>query len=320
MSEQEENQKLGRYGQIMERIFLRQYKEGAQVVPFQREDLVATAHELGIPVPKNLGDILYSFRYRRELPQSILTTAPEGKEWVIPSPGRSQYQFELRDELDLTPRKGWTKTLVLDATPGIVAMYAKREDGKREDEQALLAKIRYNRLIDVFTGITCYSLQNHLRTTVPNIGQVETDEVYVGVDKRGAHYVFPIQAKGGVDKLGRIQLEQDFAVCAHRFPGLIARPIAAKFMDDGTIVLFAFDQRDEEIGILAERHYKLVPNGQLTGRELSSYAKENPLEGLVYWPTPVLTVCGLRGAQWYGILNACMLALAVYVHSGVAKW
>ncbi len=36
-----------------------------------------------------------------------------------------------------------------------------------------------------FTGITCYSLQNHLRTSVPDIGQVETDELYVGVDKKG---------------------------------------------------------------------------------------------------------------------------------------
>ena len=57
------------------------------------------------------------------------------------------------------------------------------------DEQALLAKIRYNRLIDIFTGITCYSLQNHLRTTVPNIGQVEIDEIYIGIDKR-VHIIY----------------------------------------------------------------------------------------------------------------------------------
>ncbi len=70
------------------------------------------------------------------------------------------------------------------------------------DEQALLAKIRYNRLIDIFTGITCYSLQNHLRTTVPNIGQVEIDEIYIGIDKRGAHYILPAQAKESLTILG----------------------------------------------------------------------------------------------------------------------
>ncbi len=77
------------------------------------------------------------------------------------------------------------------ATPGIIEKYA------LSDEQALLARLRYNRLIDIFTGITCYSLQNHLRTMIPELGQVETDEIYIGVDRQGAHYVLPVQAKGG---------------------------------------------------------------------------------------------------------------------------
>ena len=65
-----------------------------------------------------------------------------------------------------------------DSTPGVIAKYV------LSDEQALLARVRYNRLVDIFTGITCYSLQNHLRTTVRSIGQVEIDEIYVGIDKR----------------------------------------------------------------------------------------------------------------------------------------
>lgn len=63
------------------------------------------------------------------------------------------------------------ETKIPDSTPGIIAKYA------LNDEQALLAKVRYNRLIDIFTGVACYSLQSHLRTTVPKIGQVETDEI-----------------------------------------------------------------------------------------------------------------------------------------------
>ena len=82
------------------------------------------------------------------------------------------------------------ETKIPDSTPGIITLYA------QGDEQALLAKLRYNRLIDIFIGATCYSLQSHLRTTIPNIGQVETDEIYIGVDRRGSHYVFPVQAKG----------------------------------------------------------------------------------------------------------------------------
>src|SRR5437868_1630175 len=52
------------------------------------------------------------------------------------------------------------------------------------DEQALLARVRYNRLVDIFTGVTCYSLQNHLRTAVPEMGQVERMKSTLGWTKR----------------------------------------------------------------------------------------------------------------------------------------
>src|SRR5207244_11101302 len=136
------------------------------------------------------------------------------------------------------------------------------------DEQALLAKLRYNRLVDIFTGVACYSLQNHLRTTVPDIGQVETDELYVGVDKKGAHYVMPVQAKGGNDRLSIVQIEQDMALCVTKFPSLICRPIAAQFMRDDVIALFEFEQSDAGVAITSEKHYKLVPPEEVTETDL----------------------------------------------------
>ena len=96
--------------------------------------------------------------------------------------------------MPLIPNQNLAGTKIPDATPGIIAKYA------FSDEQALLTRIRANRLIDIFLGIACYSLQNHLRTTVVGMGQVETDEIYVGVDKGGSHYVVPVQAKGGGDR------------------------------------------------------------------------------------------------------------------------
>jgi len=139
------------------------------------------------------------------------------------------------------------------------------------DEQSLLAKVRYNRLIDIFTGVTCYSLQNHLRTTVPNIGQVETDEIYIGIDRRGAHYIFPVQAKGKKDKLGVVQIEQDFALCADKFPSLICRPIAAQLMDDDLIALFEFEEGENGVRLSSEKHYRLVPSGGITSDDLDIY-------------------------------------------------
>jgi hypothetical protein len=139
------------------------------------------------------------------------------------------------------------------------------------DEQALLAKLRYNRLIDIFTGVACYSLQSHLRTAVRNIGQVETDEIYIGVDRRGTHYVFPVQAKGGSDRLSIVQIEQDFALCAAKFPSLICRPIAAQFMGHDLIALFEFEESENGVALSSEKHYRLVPAEDVTPTDLDMY-------------------------------------------------
>jgi hypothetical protein len=254
-----------RYQKIIERIFFNVYQTGSREVVFTRVDIELAANELNIKLPKNIGDIIYSFRYRAALPISITEKAPEGEVWVIRPAGRAIYKFVAIPDVPLNPNLLLAVTKVPDSTPGIVSCYS------LNDEQALLAKVRYNRLIDIFTGITCYSLQNHLRTTVVNMGQVETDEIYVGIDRRGAQYVLPVQAKAGSDKLNIVQIEQDFAVCAQKFPELICYAIAAQFMAGNTIALFRFEISDDGIHLVDEKHYLLVPPQEITSQDLSTY-------------------------------------------------
>jgi len=257
--------KLNRYVQIIEQIFLERYKEGETSIPFERDDLVRHAKRLKIKLPKNLGDIVYTFRYRGVLPESITNKAPKGLHWIIRGTGRAKYSFALARQPVIAPNEIVAETKVPDATPGVIAMYA------LSDEQALLAKLRYNRLVDVFSGVTCYSLQSHLRTSVPGVGQVETDELYVGVDKKGVHYIFPVQAKGGQDKLSIVQIEQDLAMCRKAFPHLVCRPIAAQFMRSDLIALFELTEDEEGIAVVTEKHYRLVPPDQLSPDELRAY-------------------------------------------------
>ncbi len=254
-----------RYSAIIEAIFGAKYERGQREVDFEREDIVTFAAELGIDLPKNLGDVVYSFRYRTELPASILARAPFGETWIIRPAGRSKYRFVLVTDVPLVPNPNLAVTKVPDATPGMIAKYA------FSDEQAVLARIRYNRLIDIFLGIACYSLQNHLRTTVTGIGQVETDEMYVGVDKRGSHYVIPVQAKGGSDKLNRVQVEQDIAVCGEKLPSLICRPVGAQFIKGDLIALFEFEKQGGDIRVASEKHYQLVPPDAVTEEDLAKY-------------------------------------------------
>ena len=174
------------YSRIIKEIFFSNFSEGDVEVRFNRDDIVNAAKKLGISRPKNIGDVIYSFRGRRELLETIKSKAPGRKHWIIRSTGRSNYCFVVVNFSTVTPNAKLAVTKVPDSTPGVIAKYA------LNDEQALLAKLRYNRLVDIFTGVTCYSLQSHLRTSVKGTGQVETDELYIGIDKRGAQYVFPV--------------------------------------------------------------------------------------------------------------------------------
>lgn len=259
------SKKLNRYSEIVAEVFHKNFKEGETVVAFERAEFVAAAQQKKIELPKNLGDAVYSFKYRSSLPDSIVDTAPAGYEWGIYGAGRARYEFRLAKPLSIIPRDNQLVVKVPDATPEIIAAHA------LGDEQALLAKVRYNRLIDIFLGITASSLQNHLRTTVKNIGQIEIDELYVGLDRNGCQYVVPVQAKGGKDKHGRQQTEQDLACCAEKFPNLVCRAVSAQFITRSKIAMFELALQDDEIRVVSEEHYELTPAAAITAEDLRIY-------------------------------------------------
>jgi len=254
------------YGAIIERIFGDRYRPGAKSLSFHRDDLATAAERLGVDTPRNLGDVVYAFRHRRALPDAIVATQPEGQEWVIEGTGISNYAFRLVPISRVVPNPALITTKIPDATPEIVSAYA------LSDEQALLAKVRYNRLIDVFLGIVAYSLQSHLRTTVADVGQIEIDEIYVGLDRHGRQYVVPVQAKGGSDQIGVVQTKQDILCCREKFPSLICRAVSSQFMADDVIAMFELRLEDEAVKIAEERHYRLVPSDAVTPADLRTSA------------------------------------------------
>lgn len=260
-------QSQNRYKALVEKIFFDRYIEGATELPFERDDLPAAGALLKIELPKNLGDIIYSVRYRTPMPDSVVKTQPSGMEWIIEGRGRARYAFKLVRINRIIPNAELVTIKVPDATPEIVSAYS------LSDEQALLAKVRYNRLIDIFLGVASYSLQNHLRTTVTGIGQIEIDEVYVGIDREGRQYVMPVQAKGGTDQLSVVQTKQDISCCAEKFPDLICRAISTQFMDEDLIAVFELTVEDDEIRVVEERHYRLVPSDQISPDDLKAYSR-----------------------------------------------
>lgn len=273
-----------KYARILDAIFFRRYRPGATEVPFKRGEISRAARDLDIPVPGNIGDVIYSSRYRSGLPASIMETAAPNMEWLIWPAGRSVYQFRQVRFSRVEPNRTLVQVKVPDATPGVIDMYA------LDDEQTLLSKIRYNRLIDVFTRSVCYSLQTHLRTSIPvrnpftdrlDSTQVETDELYVGISSNGAHWSIPVEAKTSRDFHNVIQMWQNAQVARSKFPELPIRCIAAQWLDDEVIVLIEVRAHaPEDLAVVNEAHYRLVPPSSLTPQELRNY------QHLTYTTTP----------------------------------
>jgi hypothetical protein len=253
------------YAAIIEKIFFDHWKKGMKEFEFDRTEIKTWAAKLKIVLPDNIGDLIYSFRFRTPLPASIRETEPKGMQWHIQLAGRAHYRFKLARENRIVPRAELVTIKVPDATPELIGSYS------LDDEQALLAIVRYNRLIDIFLSLTTYSLQNHLRTTVKGIGQIEIDELYVGIDTQGCHYVIPVQAKGGNDQISVVQTQQDITACAEKFPNVKCRALSVQFMDDDIIAMFELTTEKDEVKVVEERHYKLVPSDELDTSAITAY-------------------------------------------------
>jgi DNA (cytosine-5)-methyltransferase 1 len=253
------------YAPIILKIFREHRGSEVTSFEFERKEIESAADALKLVLPANKGDVVYAFRYRRALPAEIVQSAPAGAEWIIEGAGRSRYRFRLAKANRIVPRPDFAPIKIPNSTPEIISAYA------MTDEQAVLAKIRYNRLIDTFLGITAFSLQNHLRTTVKGLGQIEIDEIYVGVNRAGVHYVIPVQAKGGADKIGAVQARQDFLFCAQKYPHLASRLIAAQSMKNNVIAMFELTLVDDEVRVVDERHYSLVAQEEISQEDLARY-------------------------------------------------
>jgi hypothetical protein len=273
MSGKTKGRKKEAYKNIIVEVFRNHYSRKTTRFVVSRPELVAAAARHGLKfsekddeesAAKNVGDVIYTFRFRRQFPPEILETAPPGKMWIIVGAGDALYEFRLITKPMLDPDPGLFVTKVHDATPEIVRRFA------LGDEQATLARVRYNRLVDMFCKCVAYSLQNHLRTNIKGIGQIEIDELYVGSDRQGEHFIIPVQVKRAKDKLGVSQLLQDLEYCKVNHPTLTPRALGAQTLTtkEGAerfdlLALFEFESRDTGDDVIickrAERHFCLLP-------------------------------------------------------------
>jgi hypothetical protein len=248
------NANLADYDKIITALFKQKLKfsKTKDKLDFTKDELVHTARRLKLDL-RNPPDVVYTYRTRKALPDAILKTG----NWILVPEGKGKFAFaKTTREPFVEIQQGLAHIEILNALPEIVQKYT------TNDEQGLLSAIRYNRLIDIFTGVTCFHLQSHIRTTISGEGQIEIDDLYVGVDEDGAEYILPTEAKSPDerDKLGWFQVANLVKFATQYFPGLKCRPIAAKPMGDNAVCLIEFDDTAdyENIGIRNIKLYRLV--------------------------------------------------------------
>lgn len=263
---------MSRYSDILEKVFEMKFTKGMKKIPFERTDLDIATDKLKIDRIKNLGDIVYSVRYREELPDSIQKKAQKDCEWVIVGAGKGSYEFRLAKKAKVTASNPDTREQikVLDSTPEVLSMYA-----PSRDEQALLTRVRYNRIIDLFLGLACYSIQNHYRTSVDGLGQIEVDEIYIGFGRNGNHFVIPCQAKSPGDQFGVVQVLQDIILCRQQYKTAIVRPIGLLFTGEHSLAVMELSATEDNeilaLKVIDEKHYQLVRKDDLSAIEISNY-------------------------------------------------
>src|SRR5699024_10058379 len=99
---------------------------------------------------------------------------------------------------------------------------------------------------------------------------------YVGLDRWGRQFIIPVQAKGGTDEIGVVQISQDLAVCEEKWPDMVPRAVAVQFAADERIALFELTVQDDQIRIRREQHYTLVPSDRISADDLNEYRNTAP--------------------------------------------
>lgn len=228
-------------------------------IPFAMEDIKDVIHRLNLN--SNPYDLKYNSKSRGDFPEAMRAAAAAGKEWRVTTLAKGKYAFTLHDEGEgiIEPDTALPRIKIYDALPSIVERYA------RKDEQALLARIRYNNLVGVFLGLSVYSLQSHWKTSIRGAGiPIEIDEMYVGMDANGCQFVIPVEAKsvGPRENVTASQVLESYRAAQLQFPAAEIVPVAAKVLDDYSIAMWRLevDVQTGTVKPVFERHYELSRN------------------------------------------------------------
>jgi len=243
------------YVPILVDIFQRKYQDGDEIVEFTLDEVRETAERLDIKI-RNPSDLIYRMKSRTKLPSEMLDKGFK----IIKIVKKGVYQFQLGEStiVDLTRENVFQ---IQDTTPVAVRRFLE-EKLSEIDEQGLLTIIHYCDLLSHFTGLKIYRLKSHVRKSIVNIGQVEVDEVDIGIglDSLETPIIFPIEAKSASDPLNWTQIANQVNFSKQLFLNYVIRPIGIKVDYDSLLHIIEFTPEMEanKIKIKNSATYNLI--------------------------------------------------------------
>jgi hypothetical protein len=232
------------YDKVIVEAFERLRKKFGDVdaMPFEKVLLETVTRELSetgdIRPIRNIPDIKYTYDARRDFPAEIAKFG----HWAITGRGKGKYTFERISRNNLIRIPGDLEAFQVkrevrkDQTPSAVAQVL------GDDEQATMTRLRYNDLLSAFFGFSTHQVQGHERTNL-SCGQIEVDEVYVGIDG-SKKYIIPISGKGGDKDCLSYTQALNLSIYAQeksRYRGYFGRPLGVAKQSHGEIFVVEFN-------------------------------------------------------------------------------
>jgi len=119
--------------------------------------------------------------------------------------------------------------------------------------------VRYNSVLQLFSGIVCWYLQTNVLTTKPanRKSHILLDELYVGIDSYGHHHAALVLAfEDAVVSPNQLKLASTYL--RNHFPLAHHRLFALEPIDENVFALFSLEAKRNRVVIDYERQYELV--------------------------------------------------------------
>lgn len=205
-------------------------------IPFSRDDVSLYCLKKFKKIPKNVGDIIYSLRYRMDYLSTFDHLLDPDYTWTLLSLSTGQYELKPMPKLKLPDLTSVPVISKIDKTPEHI------HNLRPLNDQSLLMKIYQNKVLSEFLEDDLILLQAHHKVNLKDWGQAEIDGI---VASETSPRLYLVEVKGYTEVIGWPQIIQLKMYAEQNHPGLPFTPIFVQSHRDWSFSIVQFDFNSE---------------------------------------------------------------------------